>query len=126
MRPDTPPNDLDLLPEQLRSQSLSRTEIVLPYAAALEAIAHLRATGVGLLGWEGWVSHSNGHVGHASFQGTMDIVQGDDESWEEYVNRSADFCVKTIMQDQASWNSSPDHPAATLCFCITVDSSRRT
>jgi hypothetical protein len=117
-------NDLDLLPERLKSQSRSRDEIVLPYAEALEAIAHLRASGVGLLGWEGWVSRPNGQVGHASFQGTMDIVQSQGESWDEYVNRSADFCVKTIMQDQESWNRSPDDPAATLCFCITLDTSR--
>ena len=124
MKPDTPPNDLDLLPERLRSQSRSMSEIVLPYAAALDAIAHLRASGFGLLGWEGWVSHSNGQVGHASFQGTMDIVQREGESWDEYVNRSADFCVKTITQDQESWNRSPDDPAAILCFCISVDTNR--
>jgi hypothetical protein len=127
MTPETPQSDLDLLPEELSSQSRSDCEIVLPYQAALEAIAHLRASGVGFLGWEGWVQKPDGHVGHiASFQGTVGLFRHEGESWGDFVNRTADYCVKTIILDQQRWNQSPNaRTGDTLCFCITVDSERR-
>ena len=44
---------IDLLPEALRSKSLSDREIVLPYQEALQALDILTAAGWAFLGWEG-------------------------------------------------------------------------
>ena len=114
-------NDLDLLPEVLRSLSLSDCEIVLPYAAALDAIAHLRAAGHAFLGWEGWLQTADGHVGHSSFQGTVGLYRLEGESWHDYVNRTADYCLKTIIEDQRLWAGSPEAQRGILHFCITID-----
>ena len=48
-------DEIDLLPEALRSQSLSAREIVLSSQQALEALEILVAATFALLGWEGWV-----------------------------------------------------------------------
>ena len=65
---------LSLLPEHLRKQSISADEIVLPMAAALDAIDVLETTGVLILGWEGWVRDMRGRVGHGSApQGTTSL-----------------------------------------------------
>jgi hypothetical protein len=48
-------DEIDLLPEALRSQSLSEREIVLSSQQTLEALEILVAANFARLGWEGWV-----------------------------------------------------------------------
>jgi hypothetical protein len=48
-------DEIDLLPEALRSQSLSEREIVLSSQQTLEALEILVAANFARFGWEGWV-----------------------------------------------------------------------
>ncbi len=113
--------DLKFLPPDLRVQSLSAYEIVLPYTAVLQAIAMLRAQNIAALAWEGWIRTPDGHVGHApAYQGTMSIEQGADEPWSVYVQRSLDVCAHTIHLDYTRWLEQ-EHPYSpnVLYFCVT-------
>lgn len=107
--------DLDLLPNKLASQSISKLEIVLPLAAALEAVAILEAKQIKILGWEGWVKTPEGRVGHGNApRGTAGL--------EFYsVNEAADLCRRTMEVDAARWNSDNTETKDKLYFCITVD-----
>lgn len=58
-------DEIDLLPEALRSQSLSKREIVLPYQQALDALEILVVAKLAVVGWEGWVKYVDGRHGHA-------------------------------------------------------------
>lgn len=62
-------DEIDLLPEALRSQSLSEREIVLSYQQALEALEILVAANCALLGWEGWVKYYAKQCGDCSCPG---------------------------------------------------------
>src|SRR5260370_1333397 len=76
--------DIDLLPETLRSQSLSDREIVLPYDEALQALDILVKADWALLGWEGWEKDAEGRRGHSYIMGTKAIEQEPGEKWEDY------------------------------------------
>ncbi len=112
--------DIDLLPEALRSKSLSDREIVLPYQEAFQALDILVAAQWALLGWEGWEKDAKGHRGHSSIMGTMCIEQESGEKWEDYVQRSAHFCRETIEADQDRWNRECTDSSRTLYFCLTA------
>ena len=67
-------DDLAILPETLRHQSLSNQEIVLPLDEVFQAIDLLTSASWALLGWEGWVRYPDGTRGHAPHgMGTMSI-----------------------------------------------------
>jgi hypothetical protein len=112
--------DIDLLPETVRSKSLSDREIVLPYQEALQALDILVMADWALLGWEGWEKDAEGHRGHSHIMGTMCIEQEPDEQWEDYVQRSARFCRETIEADQDRWNREYMNSSRTLYFCLTA------
>jgi hypothetical protein len=107
-------NPLDLLPPALREQSISQREIVLPTAAALEAIDFIESQGAQILGWEGWIKDAQGRVGHGSApQGTVSLEQLS-------VQEAAQLCRVTISLEAVQW--AQDNPDTTdvLHFCITV------
>ena len=112
--------DIDLLPEALRSKSLSDREIVLPYQEALQALDILTAAGWAFLGWEGWEKDAKGQVGHAYIMGTASIEQEPDETWEDYLQRSARFCRQTIEADQERWKKERGNTSRMLYFCLTT------
>ena len=113
--------DLEFLPADLRAQSLSMREIVLPYDAVLRAIAMLRLKQIAPLGWEGWLRTPDGHIGHAQdYQGTMSIDRDLDEPWSAYVQRSLDICVRTIRIEYMRWlQQDQPHSPNVLYFCLT-------
>jgi hypothetical protein len=112
--------DIDLLSEALRSQSLSDREIVLPYQEALQALDILVRANWALLGWEGWEKDAEGRHGHSSLMGTMSIEQEAGEKWEDYVQRSAGFCRETMKADQDRWKREGRDTSRTLYFCLTA------
>ena len=115
-------DEIDLLPEALRSQSLSEREIVLSYQQALEALEILVAANFALLGWEGWVKYADGRHGHTpgGVMGTEAIEQEVGETWENYVQRSARFCAETMTKEQQAWNTHPGSAHLPLYFCLTA------
>lgn len=107
-------SDFSILPTKFSLYSISDEEIVLPQAQALEAIDILKAKGVLILGWEGWVKDSVGRIGHGSAPLGTGSLQG------LSVVEAAALCRETILQDAAQW--AIDNPGTTdeLHFCITV------
>jgi hypothetical protein len=118
--------DIDLLPEILRSQSLSEREIVLPYDEALQALDILVKADWALLGWEGWEKDAEGRHGHSYIMGTTSIEQEPGEKWEDYVQRSARFCRATIGADQERWKREGIDSSWTLYFCLTATGKTQT
>jgi hypothetical protein len=59
-------DEISLLPQMLRAQSLSHREIVLSYQEAKEALDLLRRAQWAVWGWEGWVKYLDGSHGFAS------------------------------------------------------------
>lgn len=112
--------DIDLLPEILRSQSLSDREIVLPYDEALQALDILVKANWAPIAWEGWEKDAQGRRGHSYIMGTTVIEQEPDEKWEDYIQRAARFCRETIKADQERWNREGIHPSRTLYFCLSA------
>jgi hypothetical protein len=50
--------------------------------------------------------------------GTESIDRKADEAWNDYVDRSVEFCRWTIEQSAAEWNSHSDRE---LCYAITFE-----
>jgi hypothetical protein len=114
--------EIELLPQALREQSLSEQEVVLPYHEALDALELLVRARWALLGWEGWVKYPDGRHGHppGGVMGTESIERETAETWESYVQRSARFCVETINQEQQAWDVNPGNAHLILYFCLTA------
>ena len=116
-------DEISLLPQMLREQSLSDREIVLPYQEAKEALELLERAHWALLGWGGWVKYPDGTHGFAP-GGVMgaDIQRKEGEAWADYVHRSVLFCHETIDQDYRDWNANPRYAHHVLYFCLTATS----
>ncbi len=114
-------DDIDLLPQVLRKQSLSHREIVLPYQQALEALEVLVRANWALLGWEGWVKYPDGRHGHTP-GGVMgiEVERKEGEAWADYVQRSAHLCRETMNREQQVWEANPEYAHLVLCFCLTA------
>jgi hypothetical protein len=114
-------DDIDLLPQVLREQSLSQREIVLPYRQALEALWVLMTARWALLGWEGWVKYPDGRHGPTP-GGVMgaDVARKEGETWADYVHRSARLCRETMTREQQAWEANREYAHLVLCFCLTA------
>jgi len=114
-------DDIDVLPPHLRAASLSDREIVLPYREALQAIEILQAAGWAVFAWEGWVKHPNGtHGHHGDYQGTVDLRPSPGESRADFIQRAADFCKSTMLNDQLRFEEDPVRRGYTLYFCLVA------
>lgn len=100
--------------EDIISRSRSANEIVVSYMDAMELLHIYKNNDTKLLGWEGWVEHPDGALGHSEkYQGTVDLSGMD--------NLSALALVKaTIMQSHTEWEAKPEINDAELLFCITI------
>src|SRR5438270_8974758 len=106
---------------ELRVQSLSKSEIVLPCSEALKAIAVLMAARWAVFGWEGWVKRPDGSIGHhQDYQGTVSLERHAGETWDEFVRNAADLCRSTMLQDQRRFESDPECRDHTLYFCLSA------
>ena len=115
-------SDLDLLPPGLAALSASRLEIVLPLQPALQAVDALAEQGRAIMGWEGWLGHPDGRVGHAGrHQGTVAFLPATGQAWREYVRASVEFARDTMREHQEEFDRAPEVPGAVLLFCISVN-----
>ena len=94
-------DEMSLLPERLRSLSLSDHEVVLPYPEVVEALTFLASNSVGFLGWEGWARYPNGH-GHYNEYPGIDVEPDPGEDWESFVTRSTNRCVNGKSQEKST------------------------
>jgi hypothetical protein len=89
-------------------------EIVLPYEDAFRALEYITAGGHRVLGWEGWLVYRDGRTGHSAlYQGTTDLSGLSPE-------RAVEVCKATMGGAHIMESASPEHPEATLQFCISV------
>jgi hypothetical protein len=111
------PEELELLPRELALQSASASEIVLPYAQALEALEVIARAGRRVVGWEGWIRTPDGAVGHGDTAMGLDSLSTLDG--QQAIAR----CRQTIGEAYSAWNKSAAHPGTDLLFNITVASA---
>ncbi len=105
------------LPERITALSISSREIVLPQAAALEAIDLAEEHGIQLLAWEGWVRDELGRIGHGS------APQGSGDIGNLGLEGAAAFCRRTIAEEAAAWRADTRNTSEELFFCLTFDLS---
>ncbi len=112
--------DIDVLPTELRSKSLSHGEIVLEYEDALRAIDFLVRARLAILGWELLVKYPSGRHEHPG--PVMGAAMNDREgrTWEGFVQDAAAFCRATISKEYREWVENPANARLTLFFCITA------
>ena len=101
--------------EDIKSRSASPEEIVVNYTDAMELLYIFENDNTKVLGWEGWVKHQDGSLGHSQkYQGTTDL--------SHMSNASAIALTKsTIMQAHTEWEEIPEVNDAELLFCITTN-----
>ena len=107
-------NPISALPAELASQSLSRTVIILPPDAALQALAHLASQGRTLQSWEGWVKMRDG--GRAK-----SLMHGGSFALPKDPARAADAASAGIRQAQSRWSRDPEYPGAALYIELAYD-----
>ncbi|HDR9517562.1 TPA: hypothetical protein QDC20_004511 [Burkholderia aenigmatica] len=107
-------SQLGAMPPALAAQSISRREIVLPLAAALECIDFCVLHRIPIYGWEGWVLTIDGRVGHGSApQGTVCLAD-----WP--LEEAAAFCRRTMVSDAEVWQNENPETTDKLHFCMTI------
>ncbi len=112
--------DIELLPKDMMSRSLSEKEIVLNYEDALKTLDIFLEKDWAFLGWEGWGKYTDGGVGHCDYQGTVSIELEENESWQDYGKRGYDFVKETIIEDYNDWKKSDSVKKYELYFCISA------
>ena len=101
--------------EDIRSRSKSTSEMVVSYTDAMELVDIYKNNDTKILGWEGWIEHPDGTLGHSKeHQGTVDLSSMDNLS-------ALAFAKATIMQSHTEWEAKPEINDAVLLFCITTN-----
>ena len=103
------------MPGRITALSISPREVVLPEAAALEAIDLAEAHRVQILGWEGWVRDESGRVGHGS------APQGSGSLEDLGVAGAAAYCRQSIVEGARAWRAQARNVPEELFFCLTFD-----
>ncbi|MGI8911273.1 MAG: hypothetical protein ACR2JR_12080 [Rubrobacteraceae bacterium] len=112
---------METLPPDLRTKSLSEQEIVLGREDALRAVDILVANGFAILGWEGWVEHPGGRIGHHEhYQGGTMRERHEHEPWEMFTAEAADFCRRAMNLAYSEWMEAADAASLSLFFCVTA------
>ena len=101
--------------EDIKERSLSDSEMVVEYTDAMELLEIYKNNSIKVLGWEGWLKHANGALGHSlKYQGTVDLSSMPLDS-------AIALCKQTIMQAHTEWQEIPEDENADLYFCITTN-----
>ena len=89
--------------------------MVVSYSDAMELLYIYKENETKILGWEGWVEHPDGTLGHSErHQGTVDLSRMNNLS-------AISLAHSTIMQAHTEWETKPEINDAVLLFCITTD-----
>jgi hypothetical protein len=106
------------LSPEIVARSISPHEPIFRLGDVKLALDQLHRAGYGIIGWEGIVRYPDGKYGHPfpDILGTESINRRSDELWNEYVERSVEFCRRTIEQTATDWKGEPGHE---LCYAIT-------
>lgn len=100
------------LPRELGSQSISTTAIILPFDAALAAIAHMVQQGRRLENWEGWVKLRDGGR-------TRSLQHSGSFALPPDAGRAAETATRAIARATEHWARNPEYPGAELYFGLT-------
>ena len=100
------------------ARSISPCEPIFSLGDVRIALDQLQRAGYGINGWEGIVRYPDGTYSHSfpNILGTESIDPESHESWNEYVERSVEFCRWTIEQTATEWDGQPGHE---LCYAIS-------
>jgi hypothetical protein len=104
--------DLASLPQEIAAQSLSKTSVILPYDAALQAITLLTGRGRRLENWEGWVKMRDGGRARSLAHSGSFALSADPA-------RAAETAAAGITRAHARWQRDPEYPGAALYFGLT-------
>jgi hypothetical protein len=100
------------LPQELASQSISSTAIILPFDAALAAVAHMTQNGRRVENWEGWVRLRDGGR-------TRSLQHAGSFALSRDAARAAETATAGIRRAADHWARSPEYPGAELFFGLT-------
>lgn len=101
--------------EDIKARSESADELVVNYTDAMELLYLFKQNSTKVLGWEGWVKHSDGSLGHSQrYQGSTNLSSMPNESAIALIGSS-------IMQAHTEWEEQPEVKGARLLFCITTN-----
>ena len=93
--------------EEIKARSFSKNEFVLRYTDALELIYSLGEKHIKIYGWEGWILHPSGQLGHsAQHQGTVDLGSMP-------LSSALELTKNTIIQANREWSEKPEVGGAT-------------
>jgi hypothetical protein len=106
-------SDLSLLPSDLAARSLSKENIVLLAADAVQAIDHLAAGGSRIEAWEGVVVMAEGGRAQSLEHPGSFVLPGD-------AAKSAARAREQIQHAQERWDRRPEYPGATNYYRLTV------
>lgn len=101
--------DLTGLPPELTRLSLSPAVAILPFDAALAAIAHATSNGRRLESWEGWVRLSDGSRAKSLTHGGSFALSRDPA-------RAAESASAGIQKAHAAWQRNPEYPGGDLYY----------
>ena len=103
--------DLAALSPDLRDQSLSRTQIILPFEGATRALRELTAAGFRVDRWEGWVKmRDGGRARSLAFGGSFALPRD--------ATRAADIATQGMSRARDRWQRDPEYPGAELYFAL--------
>ena len=107
------------LSPEIVARSISPHEPIFCLGDVQVALDQLHRAGYSVIGWEGIVRYPDGKYGHPfpDILGTESINRRSDEPWNQYVERSVEFCRWTIEQSAAEWNTHSDRE---LCYAIAI------
>lgn len=103
--------DLAALPDDLRQQSLSQTQIILPFDAAVRALSELTARGFRVTRWEGWVRMRDGGRARSLAHGGSFALPRDPA-------RAAETTTQALSRARERWQRDPEYPGAELFFAL--------
>lgn len=103
--------DLAALPDDLRRQSLSQTQIILPHDAAVAALTELTARGFRVTRWEGWVKMRDGGRARSLAHGGSFALPRDPA-------RAAETTTQAMARARDRWQRDPEYPGAELYFAL--------
>ena len=107
------------LPPELAKQSLSQAAIILPFDAALEAIAHFTRLGHRLESWEGWVRMRDGSRAKSLTHGGSFALSRDP-------TRAAESATAGIRRARDYWQRNPEYPGAELYYGLSFGTAAST